>query len=288
MRRFAPRRLRLHRLSRARELLHREVLEAKGLLVVVLHVEAATSSIRRTAAMYGAGPQQKTTRSARSGASSCSISALRKLRNPGHGLGESARTLGMRMVGTAGDRLELTRKDDVVTECACAQQRRRRPNRGHTGPRHGHDGRIPSAPGQEEVLRRLVTGDREDTEGPSAEMRKSGPPRRPVRHKASRLAFDGDTQEMGTCRRRGDRVTPADGAPVDLQLQVMNWPGSCWNRRLGRLEEEGLDVVGDVLDLPTDQRRAVSLAPHGEAGRATCSSCSAEGGPASHMQRRLR
>ena len=68
----------------------------------------------------------------------------------------------------------------------------------------------------------------------------------------------------------GDRVTPADGAPVDLQLQsdelarlVLEQGG------LGRLEEEGLDVVGDVLDLPTDQRRAVSLAPHGEAGRVT-------------------
>src|SRR5262245_58738224 len=75
---------------------------------------------------------------------------------------------------------------------------------------------------------------------------------------------------MGAGRRRGNRVAPADGPAVDLELQCDELAWFVLEQRgLVRLEEERLDVVGDVLDLPADQGRAAILTPHGGAGRVT-------------------
>jgi hypothetical protein len=73
---------------------------------------------------------------------------------------------------------------------------------------------------------------------------------------------------VGAGRRRGDGVAAAHRPAADLQRQRDELAGlELEERGLGRLEQEGLDVVGDVLDLPADERGVLAVAPHGEGRR---------------------
>ena len=85
----------------------------------------------------------------------------------------------------------------------------------------------------------------------------------PVRDEAAGLPLDGDREQVGAGRRRGDRVAAAHRLPVDLQLKRDELTRLVLEQaRSHRLEEERLDVCGDVLDLAADERGALVLSPH--------------------------
>ena len=221
--------------------------------------------------MYGAGPQQNTTRSARSGASSRSISTLRKPRSPLQGSRGASRshTGTTRTVGTVLAIVSSSRRKMMSdgVRALCTNTTSASEPRSYRVRVIDMTGVIPLPPERKRYFADAVAGDREDAEGAVGRDALPGGHRvvQPVRHEASGLALDRDPQQVGTRRRRGDRVAPADGAAVDLQLQRDELARLVLEQRgLGRFEEEGLDVVGDVLDLPADQRRAVGLAPHGD------------------------